>query len=161
MTVATQLPPTSRVWIYQSNRVLTDSEAEFVKNQLSQFVKEWSAHGTKLNADFQLLNNLFIVLMVDEAPQNATGCSIDSSVAQIKALEQKLDITLLDRLVLAYESKEGTIEVAKMAEFQNKVAKGEITGDTIVFNNMVDNLGDFNTKWRVPASQSWHSNLLN
>jgi hypothetical protein len=160
MEVATQLPPTSRVWIYQANRILSDAEVDLVKNQLSTFVGQWVAHGTPLNADFQVLNNLFIVLMVDESGQNATGCSIDSSVAQIKDLESKLNITLLDRLALAYENADGEIQVTSMSEFQKKISAGEITPETIVFNNMVENLGDFQSKWRVPASESWHKNLL-
>lgn len=160
MSPTIQLPLTSRVWIYQSNRILTDSEVELIKQKLSTFVSTWAAHGTQLNAGFEVRNNLFIVLMVDESGQNATGCSIDSSVAQIKSLEAELGVSLLDRLQLSYEDAQGKVKVVGMSEFQEKIKSGEITEETIVFNNMVQNIAELKSNWRIPLHQSWHKNLL-
>jgi hypothetical protein len=35
-----------------------------------------------------------------------------------------------------------------------------VSGNTIVFNNLVENKEEFETHWEVPASDSWHSRFL-
>lgn len=155
-----ELPDNSRLWIYQSNRLLSDTEVEEIQSEIDQFVNSWEAHGTRLNAAGSVINSCFIVLAVDESGQVATGCSIDKSVALVKSLQEKFNIDLMDRLNISYVNEAGEIVFAKMAEFQQLVKAGQVNGETIVFNNMVQNLGEFATSWKVPAAQSWHSNLL-
>jgi len=42
-----------------------------------------------------------------------------------------------------------------------KMAKDKaVSKNTIVFNNMVNNISEFNENWEVPASESWHSRFL-
>ena len=74
------LPDSSRVWVYQSNRAFTQEELVELKNELDQFGASWEAHGTKLNSAIEIYYNQFIVIFVDESGQEATGCSIDKSV---------------------------------------------------------------------------------
>ena len=82
---ANNLPDSSRVWVYQSNRAFTDSEVLELKEQLSQFQDGWEAHGKKLNSAIEIYYNQFLVIFVDESIQEATGCSIDKSVALMKS----------------------------------------------------------------------------
>jgi hypothetical protein len=35
-----------------------------------------------------------------------------------------------------------------------------VSKNTIVFNNLVNNIAEFNENWEVPASESWHSRFL-
>ena len=83
------LPEESKVWIYQSNRKFTDEEFAAIETDLKTFVENWAAHGTGLEASFELKYNRFIILAVNQENQIATGCSIDSSVQFIQSLEQK------------------------------------------------------------------------
>ena len=42
-----------------------------------------------------------------------------------------------------------------------KMAKDKaVSKNTIVFNNLVANIAEFNENWEVPASESWHSRFL-
>ncbi|HBK83263.1 MAG TPA: ABC transporter ATPase, partial [Flavobacterium sp.] len=78
------LPPHSKVWIYQANRKLTDAEVDEISNATQLFIEQWAAHGTSLEASYLIKYNRFIILAVNQDIQKATGCSIDSSVQFIQ-----------------------------------------------------------------------------
>lgn len=149
----------SRVWIYQSNRRLTEQEVKEIKGAGNQFIQSWATHGKDLEAAFEVFENLFLVLFVDEAKVSASGCSIDSSVHFIKEIESRYNIDCFDRMNIAYEI-EGTICFKKMSEFQDSIDSGEINENTIVFNNLVESKKDFMENWKVPLVKSWHKQLL-
>lgn len=82
------LPQESKIWIYQSNRKFSDDECSEIETDLESFLQNWSAHGTSLEASYQLKYNRFIIIAVNQEVQNATGCSIDASVQFIQNLEK-------------------------------------------------------------------------
>ena len=79
------LPPESKVWIYQSNRKFTEEEWSAIETDLKAFIDSWSAHGTGLEASYLLKYYRFIILAVNQEVQIATVCSIDKSVEFIQA----------------------------------------------------------------------------
>ena len=95
------LPDEARMWMHTANRLLTDEECGAVERHLASFVSSWAAHGTPLKAEFGIMLNQVVVLAVDETRQVATGCSIDASVAALRAVNGLLpsleDLDLFDR----------------------------------------------------------------
>ena len=87
-----ELPDTSRVWVYQSNREFTTAELAKITEKLKSFVNSWKRHGEDLKASFRIAYNQFIILAVDESYNNVSGCSIDASVNSIKQLEAEFGI---------------------------------------------------------------------
>ena len=83
-----ELPEDSKIWIYQSNRKLSDDEVTTIDTKCQEFVENWAAHGTSLEASFLLKYNRFIIFGVNQEVQQTTGCSIDASVHFIQQLEQ-------------------------------------------------------------------------
>jgi hypothetical protein len=159
MSTYKNLPDHTRVWIYQANRELTDSEVIDIRNRSAIFVGQWAAHGSKLEAAIEVFYNRFLVIFVDEDQAAASGCSIDTSVQFVRDLEVGFNITLMDRMLLAY--KQGTdIKVEKMADFEESMEVGTITEETIVFNNLVSTKADFESNWEVKLKDSWHSRML-
>ena len=154
-----QVPSHARVWVYQSNHSFTEEQVKTIDNELQEFADQWSAHQVQLSAFGKIYHNLFVVVMVDEAIAAASGCSIDSSVHFVQSLEKRHNISLFDRLNIAYRSEEG-IELADQTAFENKASNGEITADTIVFNNLVKDKSDFESSWELPASKTWVARLL-
>lgn len=153
------LPDTAKVWIYQSSRALTDQETQQAELILGVFVREWTSHAEKVTAEGAIIYNRFIVLAVDESLVALGGCSIDSSVKTIRQLEQQFNITLLDRLTVAY--REGVaIKTATQQSFINLFEQGVIHPNTIVFNNTVSTLSGFYENWEIPVSKSWHKRWL-
>jgi len=154
-----QFSENSRVWVYQANRKLSDGEVAQVQTELNSFTTGWTAHNNQLKAAGEIRYSRFIVLIVDESQTGASGCSIDKSVRFINQLEQQFNITLLDRFNLAY--REGAeVLSAPRRDFEELLKKGSIDTNTIVFNNMVQNLSELQTKWEVPFKDSWHIQLF-
>ena len=150
----------SRIWIYQSNRELTPAELSQANQILTAFTADWTAHNHALKARGEVRHNRFIILTVDESQAGATGCSIDKSVNLIKALEKEFNINLFDRFNTAYRQPDSTIATANRTEFETLIKQGEITADTIVFNNLVNTLGDMPAKWEVAYKNSWHKQVF-
>lgn len=151
-----------RVWIYQSSRFLTADEIAQIEDILQEFVVQWTAHGNQLAGSFEIRYSLFILLMVDEEKAMVTGCSIDKSTHLLKEIEKALNISLFDRLQVAYrKTKEDDIQLASQDTFREWLAAGVIAADSvIVFNNTVASAAELETKWEVPVKESWHARLL-
>ncbi len=149
----------SRVWIYQADRKLTDTETLQLQQQLNSFAQSWTAHNNALKAGAEIRYNRFIVLVVDESQAGASGCSIDKSVNFMKQVEQHYNINLFDRFNLAYRDGSEVLS-APRAQFEELIKQGSINQDTIVFNNLVQTLAELNTKWEVPFKNSWHPQLF-
>ena len=112
------LPQESRIWIYQSSRKFSDEEVTDIEKDLMQFIENWSAHGTSLEASFIIKYNRFIIIAVNQEFHPATGCSIDSSVGFIQNLEQKYSVDLLDKMNVAFKQGE-FITYKTLLEFKN------------------------------------------
>lgn len=153
------IPAESRIWIYQSNRKFTDDEIAEIEKDLIEFLNNWSAHGAALEASFQLKYNRFIILTVNQEVQAATGCSIDASVAFIQNLEQKYNVDLLDKMNVAFKQGE-YITYKTLLEFKKLAKEKAVSENTIVFNNLVTTIEEWNENWEVPANESWHSRFF-
>ena len=147
--------PQSKVWIYQSNRPFTDEEVVSIENKVSDFTAQWKAHGHQLLAKAEVLYRFFIVFIVDEASAGVTGCSIDASVRVVKEIEQEHHLDLLNRFNMAYIA-DGKVVVVNKEDFETLVSIKAVDRKTIVFNNMVQTLSEFENKWQVPFEESWH-----
>ncbi len=149
----------SRVWVYQSDRELNETEIQKIQQQLNVFTAEWTAHNQQLKAKAEIRYGRFIILIVDESEAGASGCSIDKSVRFMKALEQQYRINLFDRFIIAYR-EDNKIKVADRNNFEQLIQTGKINSHTIVFNNLVQTLAELQTRWEVPFKNSWHMQLF-
>lgn len=153
------LPNNARVWIYQSDREFTSEEIEIVSVKAVDFINQWTRHGDDLKGSFTFKYNQFLVLAVDESFNTVSGCSIDSSVRFIQALEKELQLELMNKMNVTFKDNEH-INLVKLADFQRYAKEEKVTLETIVFNNMVATKEDFENKWEVPARESWHKRFL-
>jgi len=150
----------ARVWVYQANRSFSEVELEEIKAKLSNFITQWTAHGSNLEAAFHIKYKRFIIIAVDQEKQMATGCSIDASVHFIQQLEKEYNVDLMDKMNVSY--KQGEYVAYKDLKAFRKMAKDRaVTGNTIVFNNLVATKAEFLENWEVPARESWHGRFLN
>ncbi len=153
------LPDESRVWIYQASRSFSDAELQEVERSLSEFIDEWTAHGSELEAGFEIRYKRFIILALDQSKTLASGCSIDASVHFIQGLEKKYDLELLDKMNVSY--KQGDFIAYKpLADFKKMARQKAVSKNTVVFNNLVTNKLEYLENWEVPASESWHARFM-
>ncbi len=149
----------SRVWIYQSNRLFLISEAVEMEDMLSEFVACWKSHGSPVKGFASLFFGRFIVLMADETATSVGGCSTDSSVHLIKSIEEKFNVQLLDRQNLAFVVKD-KIQLLPLNQLDYAVENDFINGDTLYFNNLVLTKREMLYKWLIPVKESWLSKRL-
>ena len=151
--------PQSKVWIYQSSRQFTTTEAEEIQGKLNVFTAQWKAHGHQLNAKAELPYRFFIVLIVDQDAASATGCSIDASVRLIKEIENTYDVDLFNRFNMAYKIDD-EVHVNSKEDFETLITIKKVTPQTIVFKNLVQTLEEYEQKWEVAIADSWHSSIF-
>jgi len=153
------MPPHSRIWIYQSNRKLNEKEVAEIEIKAENFIDQWTSHGKTMNACIEIFYKLFIVVAVDEQTAPASGCGIDKSVHFIQQLEKYFSITLLNRTLVAYK-KNDKLYTCSLAEFEKLIESGSITENTIVFNNLINTKAEMESNWEIALKQSWHSKFL-
>ncbi len=149
----------SKIWIYQADRLLTQKESDQINTTLINFTQNWQAHGTALSSGFEIRYNLFLILWVDEELAGASGCSIDASVRVIKQIEQEFGIDLFNRFNMAYKENE-VVKITDKTNFETLLKKQIINSKTIVFNNLVNTYNDLKNNWEIPIANSWHSKVF-
>ncbi|MDB5005064.1 MAG: transporter ATPase [Mucilaginibacter sp.] len=147
------------MWVYQSDKKLADEVVQQIQQQLNSFTAEWTAHNNQLKAKAEIRYNRFLILIVDETQAGASGCSIDKSVRFMQNLEREFNINLFDRFNLAYKQADEVFSLPRHG-FEDLLKQGTINTDTIVYNNLVQNLTELQTKWEVPFKDSWHIQLF-
>lgn len=140
------LSPDSRLWLYQADRALSPTEIAWAKEQINAFTREWAAHGHQLKAAGDVLNPYFIALAVDLTHENASGCSIDSSVRFIKALGKELNVDFFNRLKILSESGNGESSLIPFRQVSEQPQQ-------LIYNPLVDRLGDLDAKFRITGSE--------
>ncbi len=153
------LPNESRVWIYQSNRKLSDEEVAVISEKTTEFLTQWTAHGANLEAAFEIRYNRFIVLGLNQENASASGCSIDASVHFIQQLEKQFEIDLLDKMNVTFYNGE-FIAHKSLADFKKMAKARSVSPNTVVFNNLVNTKEEYLENWEVPAKESWHNRFL-
>jgi len=151
--------PDSRVWIYQSNRLFTLSEALVVEDILNDFTDKWLSHGTPVKGAGYLFFGQFIILMADEKATGVSGCSTDSSVRLIKDIEQRFGVNMFDRTTLAFVVKD-KVQLLPLSQLQYAFDNGFIDSHTLYFNNLVQTKAELENNWLVPIKDSWLSKKI-
>ncbi len=154
-----EMPKSSKIWIYQSDRKLSDEEIAEADKIIKEFVENWAAHSTPLQASYIIKYNRFIILAVDQEYHAASGCSIDSSVRIIQDLENKFGVDLLDKMNVTYRTGE-FITHKTLVDFKKMAKERAVNKNTIVFNNLVNTIEEFEEFWEIPAEESWHSRFF-
>ena len=153
------LPEESKVWIYQANRSFTDQEIEEIQAKLGEFLENWTAHGSDLESGYLIKYKRFIVIGLNQNLNKTSGCSVDASVRFIQELEKEYGVDLLDKMNVSYKQGE-FIAYKTLTDFKKMAKEKAVSKNTIVFNNLVTNIAEFNENWEVPASESWHNRFL-
>lgn len=155
------LDPASKVWIFQAESKFNDLQATSIKEELFNFLQEWTAHNVQLYTSGDIIQDRFIVIMVDERYQGASGCSLDKMTHFIQHLEHKYGITLLDRMNVAYESSSsGEIATVPLNLMGEMAKAGVIQPETIVYNNLVKTKAEFEQGWKTKIKDSWHNRFI-
>ncbi len=146
--------PTSRVWVYQSNRMFNIAEALEIEKILTDFTDTWKSHGTPVKGFATLFFGQFIIVMADEEQTGVSGCSTDSSVRAIKSIENQFSVSLFERTTLAFVVKD-KIELLPFNQVQYAFENGFLDDQTLFFDHSIQTKADLLSHWITPISASW------
>jgi hypothetical protein len=144
----------SHVWIYQSSKIFTVSEAVQIEELLKNFASNWKSHGIPVKGYGNLFFGQFIIFMADETASGVSGCSTDSSVRLIKNIEKDFEVDMFDRQMLAFIVDE-RIQLIPLSQVNNLLEEGRLTANTLYFNNTILTKKELFKKWIIPVKKSW------
>ncbi|MEO7767795.1 MAG: hypothetical protein ABIS01_10225 [Ferruginibacter sp.] len=150
----------SRVWIYQCNRLFTLGEALQMEEMLENFVRGWKSHGDPVKGHANLFFGQFILLMADETSTGVSGCSTDSSIRIIKEIEDRFKVQLFERQTLAFLVK-NKVQLLPISQLNYAVKNDFIKADTLYFNNTVLTKKELLRNWIIPLKESWLAKRIN
>jgi hypothetical protein len=153
------LEDSARIWIYQAGRKFTEIEKSTISGALTTFTHSWVAHGNPLKTSFAILYDQFIVLAADENFNEASGCSIDSSVRVIRQLDQQFSLGLFDRTKIGFLKNE-QLEMIPLNELPKALAEGRWHENSMFFNNVIESKGQLQNGWIIPANLTWLKRYL-
>jgi len=154
------LPADAKIWVYQADRRLNDTELESLGSRFRIFSDSWDSHGKNLRNSFRFFHNYFIVIGVDENYTTASGCSIDKSVDLIRKTEQEFMVNFLDRSRIAFEI-DNVIQQYSFNNLKMYINNQTIRPENLMFNNTVATMDEFRKKWKIPAGETWISKYFN
>ncbi|PWH86353.1 hypothetical protein [Brumimicrobium oceani] len=148
----TQFPDQSKIWLYQSDRALSQDEIKQLESELTSFVEGWAAHGSKLWAGAKVLNPYYAVVAVNDSLVPPSGCSVDASVHKMKDLGLEMGINFFDRMKVTIQ--EG--QELKQVHFSDLNAHP----DALVFDPLVSSLGELRNAWPRRIQDSNFAHIL-
>lgn len=149
---------TSKVWIFQSNRTLTNEEVLKVQMDLERFCENWTSHGAQMKSICWTERNRFVMVALDESAAVVSGCGQDKLIHAIQDLGNTLGVDFFDRLQTLF-LEENELKEARLHEFWGLRKANVISNETLVFDNTVRNLGEWRSSWVVPFAKSWHAEM--
>ena len=154
------LPDSARVWVYGSEPALERNDAEEILSEVDSFLAQWKAHGVPLHSSRNWADDRFLTIAVDQEQEGASGCSIDGLFRTLKALESKVGSQLVTSGMVYYRGRDGNIHAVTRDEFTKLSEQKEIDGNTEVFDLSVTTLGEWRSRFKSRASDSWHASLM-
>lgn len=152
-----QIPDDARLWTFHAERTLSDEEGARLRGELERFLETWAAHRKDLTAGYEIRDNQFILIGVDESRLPPSGCSIDSMVDALKAIGGGLGVELVDSPDVVYRAGDA-LHCVDRDEFARRAGRGEVHAGTVVFDRMAQRVGDVRAgRWERPARESWHA----
>ncbi len=151
--------PTSKLWIYTSDKSFDKTDELQIQNDLDNFCSHWDSHGILLNAKGFILLSRIIVLVVDDANNSISGCSMDKSVAFLKNLENKYKISLFNRL-LQTGFFDGQWQTFSTDIWADKLKANEISLNSLFIDTLVSNLQDFQNNGVKKLGEFWLKRLI-
>lgn len=155
-----QMPDSARVWVYGADKTVGSRGEGELLSEVDNYLTEWTAHGTPLSAARDWREGRFLTIAVDQEQAGASGCSIDGLFRTLKTIEKSLDASIITSGLIFFRDRSGAIRSVTRDEFSELGARGEIDGDTEVFDLSVTSLGEWKARFSSRASCSWHASLL-
>jgi len=154
------LPDSSRVWVFGSDKLLTEEGTKALLAGVDAHLADWKAHGAPLTVGREWRDGRFLVVAVDQSTAGASGCSIDGLFRVLQQLERQAGASLVGGGRVFYRDDHGVVQSASRDEIATLAHSGAISKDTVVFDTTLTDLGAWRTHFEQRAKKSWVNDLL-
>ncbi len=154
------LPDSSRVWVYGADRPLESAAKDKFLAATDVFLSQWKAHGVDLISGREWSEERFLTIGVDQEREGASGCSIDVLFRTFKAMENEIGAKLVTSGLVYFRDRSGAVRAVTRDEFSELGTRGEVDGDTEVFDLSVITLAEWKGRFKSRAADSWHAALI-
>jgi hypothetical protein len=152
-----RIPDDARLWVFAAADPLNTEQREALETRADDFVRGWLAHQQPVVGASETRYDRFLLVAADEAATGVSGCSIDSLFRVLKQAEQEFGTSMLDNSLIWFRTGEDEVRAVSRPEFRKLAGAGEVTGDTVVFDNTVSSVGALRSgRWETPARHAWH-----
>jgi hypothetical protein len=148
------MPASSRIWIYQADRQFEIDEERFISEKLKSFCHTWAAHGQDLQTSFDINNNRFVILVINESAASPSGCSIDSSSHVIRGIGSQLEIDFFNRAEVPF-IETNAIVTYPFLDLKRLFQDGILNEGTQTFNTLATTLGEWRQNGKPKAEDTW------
>ena len=155
------LPDSSRVWVFGSDRPLSEDATAKLMTAVEGYLADWKAHGEPLTAAYEWRFGRLLVIGVDQRSAGASGCSIDGLFRVLQQLEPQLEgARLVGGGRVFYRDNHGEVQSVERHELKALRDSGAITNNSVVFDTSLTDLGSLREGFERPARKSWVSKIL-
>ncbi len=154
------LPDSSRVWVFGSDRTLDAAQSITLMAPVDAFLQQWKAHGAELTVGRDWRHGRFLTIAVDQSTAGASGCSIDGLFRALKSLEPRLGASMVTSGLIFYCHENGRVESVDREQFAALGAEGKIGPTTRVFDPTVTSLMEWRARFELDLKDSWHARLI-
>ena len=148
------LPDSARVWIYTSERLLSEKEKNIICVKSERFLESWQSHQLDVRSSFEIKKDRFFIVSVDESYNGVSGCGIDKLLHYVQELEVEFGISLTNKTNIVFEMEEEQL-VIPFAQIKNAISKGIISAEIHYYNTLVSNIGELKTNFKVNVKEGW------
>lgn len=154
------LPGEARVWVFGADAPVDEVDAKRLLAAVDGFLFQWKAHGHPLTCARDWRDERFLAVGVDQRTEGASGCSIDGLFRTLQGLEAGIGTSLIAGGRVFFRDALQLVHSVSRSDFEKMAVRGEVTGDTIVFDTTVTTATAFRDKFEYPASSGWQASLL-
>lgn len=151
-------PDNARLWSFACSRELNGAEEEEFLARIDAFLDSWQAHGHALDVARDWRDSRFLLVAVDETTAPPSGCSIDALMHTLQGEGRRINAELVGNARLWYRDGAGQPVSSSRAEFAAAAGRGDVDGETTVFDFTVLRLADVREgRWETRARDAWHA----
>ncbi len=155
-----RLPDDARVWISGFDRPLDPAEQETVRAGMARFSAGWASHQVPVESAFDVVHDRFLVISAC-TPGSVSGCSIDSMMRNMRDLYAAVGVAPPAGNLIYFRDENGRIRSIDHMEFRDVAESGRLKPDTLVFDTMIQNLGQLRAgRFELPYGEAWHARVF-
>lgn len=152
-----KLPDESRVWVHGFRDPLPTMTQGLIHSRLSEFLGCWQSHGNPVKAASIIESSRFLITAA-HCSEGISGCSTDAYSRTLRSLRDEHGLNALETNLVFYQTSEGEIAAVEHLDFFSLVERGEVSEDTLVFDTLIQELGELRRNGFPRAfKDSWHA----